>query len=93
MEEVKRLIVGGLEQGVVVGSFLSADGLEDSAKIDESVPMEMHLRLIAVSMQSWNSASSFNFTWDEGVLIIKASFLSTRILSAVSNPEMRRDQG
>jgi hypothetical protein len=35
MEEARRLIVGGLEQEVVVGYFLPADELEDSAEVNE----------------------------------------------------------
>lgn len=81
--------MGGLEQGVVVGRFLLVDGLKDSVEINENNPMEVYLRLVAVSIQSWSSASSFNFTWGEGVLMIKVSFLSTRILSVVSDVEIR----
>lgn len=93
MAEVRRLIVGGLEQEVVVGHFLPADGLEDSDEINESDLKEMDLLLIAVSIQSWNSASSFDFTWGEGALRIRVSFFSTRTLNAVSDPEVRSDHG
>ena len=92
-ERVRTLIVGGLEQGVVVGCFLPADGLKGLIEIDGNDPIEVHLRLAAVSIQSWSSASSFNFTWGEGVLMIKVSFLSTRRFSAVSNTGVRWDLG
>ena len=55
--------------------------------------MEVHLQFVAVSMHSWSSASSFNFTWGEGTLIIKFSFLSTRMFSAVANPRIRWNLG
>lgn len=62
MEEVRRLIVGGLEQEVVVERVLPADGLKESVQINESDPADVDLRLVAVSIQPWSSASSFNFT-------------------------------
>lgn len=51
------------------------------------------LRFAAVSIQSRNSASSFNFTWGEGVLMIMVSFLRIRMFKAVSIPEVRRILG
>jgi len=59
--------VGGLEREVVVVCFLPADGLKDPAEITKPTQIWMNLRFAAVSIQSRNSASNFNFTSGEGV--------------------------